>query len=530
MKQGTPAQGGNAITPVSEVPVEHREGDKETHEYAGMTATYVDEKKSRELFWIINRRILACMLGTYFCQSLDKGTLGFASVMNIRQDAGLTHNNQFSWLGTILYMGVLVGEYPTNMLLQKFPVAKYLSVNVFCWGVVIACSAAAKNFAGLMVVRFLLGVFESCVQPAFIIMTSMWYTKREQSILTSLWYCMTGVQLMVGGLIAYGASHYNGHDIKSWQLLFLVLGAATCVWGLFIGWWLPDSPMAAKCFNEDQKRLMIERVRANETGIQNKTYKRYQMVEAVTDPVVWCYVLLQVTSTLIIGGLGVFSNLIISSFGFTYLQTQLLNIAQGAVTIIVMLGSATLATWSKQTAWVMHAWTIPAIIGTAVIYSIPPSGSNRIGLLIAFYCTQFYLAEGNLIFSLISRNIAGQTKKSTTLAVTFIGWAAGNMTAPQIFQDSDAPRYRKGFTAHFCLYVLFNLFLVLMRFLLVRRNKAKRTAAAAAADPSSLAGEEISEDGKAGVKGHGGEDEKIEHSNAFADLTDKENPDFRYDF
>ncbi|KAH9234984.1 hypothetical protein K456DRAFT_1593811 [Colletotrichum gloeosporioides 23] len=530
MKQGSSAQGDSAKTPVSEVPVEHREGDKETHEYAGMTATYVDEKKSRELFWIINRRILACMLGTYFCQSLDKGTLGFASVMNIRQDAGLTHNNQFSWLGTILYMGVLVGEYPTNMLLQKFPVAKYLSVNVFCWGVVIACSAAAKNFAGLMVVRFLLGVFESCVQPAFIIMTSMWYTKREQSILTSLWYCMTGVQLMVGGLIAYGASHYNGHDIKSWQLLFLVLGTATCVWGLFIGWWLPDSPMAAKCFNEDQKRLMIERVRANETGIQNKTYKRYQMVEAVTDPVVWCYVLLQVTSTLIIGGLGVFSNLIISSFGFTYLQTQLLNIAQGAVTIIVMLGSATLATWSKQTAWVMHAWTIPAIIGTAVIYSIPPSGSNRIGLLIAFYCTQFYLAEGNLIFSLISRNIAGQTKKSTTLAMTFIGWAAGNMTAPQIFQDSDAPRYRKGFTAHFCLYVLFNLFLVLMRFLLVRRNKAKRTAAAAAADPSSMAGEEISEDGKAGVKGHGGEDEKIEHSNAFADLTDKENPDFRYDF
>lgn len=114
--------------------------------------------------------------------------------------------------------------------------------------------------------------------------------------------------------------------------------------------------------------------------------------------------------------------------------------------------------------------------------------------------------------------------------MTFIGWAAGNMTAPQIFQDSDAPRYRKGFTAHFCLYVLFNLFLVLMRFLLVRRNKAKRTAAAAAADPSSMAGEEISEDGKAGVKGHGGEDEKIEHSNAFADLTDKENPDFRYDF
>jgi len=46
---------------------------------------------------------------------------------------------------------------------------------------------------------------------------------------------------------------------------------------------------------------------------------------------------------------------------------------------------------------------------------------------------QFYLAEGNMIFSLISRNIAGQTKKSTALAMTFIAWAAGNMTAPQVF-------------------------------------------------------------------------------------------------
>ena len=132
----------------------------------------------------------------------------------------------------------------------------------------------------------------------------------------------------------------------------------TCVWAVFIGWWLPDSPIDAKCFSEDQKRLMIERVRANETGIQNKTYKRYQMLEAVTDPVVWCYVMLQLTSTLIIGGLGVFSNLIIASFGFTYLQTQLLNIAQGAVTIMVMVGSAGLASWTKQTAWVMHAWTM----------------------------------------------------------------------------------------------------------------------------------------------------------------------------
>lgn len=116
--------------------------------------------------------------------------------------------------------------------------------------------------------------------------------------------------------------------------------------------------MKAKCFTEDEKRLMIERVRANETGIQNKTYKSYQMLESITDPVIWCYVMLQITSTLVIGGLGVFSNLIIASFGFTVLETQLLNIAQGAVTIIVMVGGAALAQTTKQTILVMHAWTV----------------------------------------------------------------------------------------------------------------------------------------------------------------------------
>lgn len=112
--------------------------------------------------------------------------------------------------------------------------------------------------------------------------------------------------------------------------------------------------MKAKCFTEDQKHLLVERVRANETGIQNRKYKKYQIIEAVTDPVIWCYVLLQLTSTLVIGGLGVFSGLIISSFGFDYLQTQLLNIAQGALTIIVMVGSAWIVSKTGQTALVMH--------------------------------------------------------------------------------------------------------------------------------------------------------------------------------
>lgn len=63
-------------------------GDKETAKYAGAPVE-IDEKTNRKLFWMVNRRVLFIMLGTYFCQSLDKGTLNFASIMGIKTDASL---------------------------------------------------------------------------------------------------------------------------------------------------------------------------------------------------------------------------------------------------------------------------------------------------------------------------------------------------------------------------------------------------------------------------------------------------------
>jgi hypothetical protein len=51
--------------------------------------------------------------------------------MGIQTDARLV-GNDYSWLGTILYIGVLVGEYPTNFLLQKLPVGKYIASKYVC--------------------------------------------------------------------------------------------------------------------------------------------------------------------------------------------------------------------------------------------------------------------------------------------------------------------------------------------------------------------------------------------------------------
>ena len=47
---------------------------------------------------------------------------------------------------------------------------------------------------------------------------------------------------------------------------------------------VPDSPMKAHCWSEEDKKLMVERVRQNRTGLQNRKFRKDQVWDAVTDP------------------------------------------------------------------------------------------------------------------------------------------------------------------------------------------------------------------------------------------------------
>jgi MFS family permease len=239
-------------------------------------------------------------------------------------------------------------------------IAKYLSFSIMAWGIVLACTAACHNFTGLVAVRTLLGLFESVCQPAFVVLSSTWYKRDEQAARVTYWYMMNGAQQMVGGLLAYCFSLIQpGGPLLSWQWLFLAYGVISVIYGAFVGWWMPDSPMRAKCFSEADKKLMIERVRSNQTGVQNREWKKHQALEGFKDPQAWGYALIQLCTTLPTSGLGSFQGIIIKSFGFTTLQTQLLAMVLGAYIIIVLLSSAWLVKKTSQNLLVMLAFVIP---------------------------------------------------------------------------------------------------------------------------------------------------------------------------
>ncbi|KAI0749976.1 major facilitator superfamily domain-containing protein [Daedaleopsis nitida] len=473
----------------------------------------IDEETNKRLRWMVHKRVLTVMVITYFAQTLDKGTINFASIMGIIEHTHLV-GQQYSWLTTCVYLAILAWEFPTNRLIQRLPIAKYLAFNIAAWGAILATTAACKNFTGLIVVRTLLGIFECVCQPAFVYMSTMWYRREEQALVIGAFYSMNGFQQCVGGLIAYGIAHIKDGVLTNWQILFTLLGCLTFLWGIFVAFYLPDSPMRATCWSPEDRLLIAERVRKNETGIQNKEFKWYQVREAVTDPTVIAVTIISFTNGMPTGGLGAFANLIIKAFGYTQLQTYLLNIAQGVVIMFFLFSGAYLSKRYNQKILLAIIYTLPNIIGTIVFLTVPTSDSTKVGLLISFYLTMAFGAVSVLNLAVMSNNIAGRTKQVVASSLVFIAWAVGNAVGPQVFRANDAPRYVKAFIAHMVVYALQVAVLFLLSLYLMRQNVLKRRAAALR--ESAASGEDA--------------DEHLGHTRAFDDLTDQENPDFRYTY
>jgi len=62
-----------------------------------------------------------------------------------------------------------------------------ISINNFVWAVALAYHAACKNFAGLLVVHLLLGACGGSITAGFLIVTSMFYTRPEQTLRVGYW-------------------------------------------------------------------------------------------------------------------------------------------------------------------------------------------------------------------------------------------------------------------------------------------------------------------------------------------------------
>ena len=159
------------------------------------------------------------------------------------------------------------------------------------WGLILGFHAACTTFAGLAIVRTLLGVFESwyvlsevdftpmdaytktSVAPILILIIAMWYKKEEQGRRVSWFYVCNSLTQIFGGFVAYGVSFANT-KFANWRIFYIAIGALTMVVGLLVAMLLPDSPVKAKRFTDAEKVAALLRVKDNQRYIGNYTFRR----------------------------------------------------------------------------------------------------------------------------------------------------------------------------------------------------------------------------------------------------------------
>ncbi|KAJ7681032.1 major facilitator superfamily domain-containing protein, partial [Mycena polygramma] len=437
----------------------------------------------------------------------DKTTLGSSAILGIREATHLSTNQ----LGTVFYLSYLAFEFPQNLALQRFPVAKWLSINIFCWAVALSTHAACKNFAGLMVVRIILGMCEGSITAGFLIVTSMFYTRKEQTVRAGYWFFSAQI---VAGFISFGTLHIQTSRFEPWQWLMIITGILTFITSVLFWFLFPDSPTTAWFLTPEERTIAVLRIKANQTGLENKHFKKEQMIEALTDPKTWLFALFSALTNIPNRNQ---KPLIVNSFGFTVLQTTLLTCVDGAVEIITISTGVNVAARTGQRAYTAFVWKAPEVLGAILINALP--WSNKVGLLCSLWVTGVGTTGFVISLAWLGSVTAGHTKRVTTNAIMLSAYCIGNAVGPFMWKEQYKPRNRIPWIVIGVCYIACMALLLIIRAVLVAENR-RRDAAPQVDDPyDNVYVERLS---AVGVM------EKIKVDKEFLDLTDRQNRDFRY--
>lgn len=142
----------------------------------------------------------------------------------------------------MLSLGIVLFEIPSNMILYRVGPGKWLTLQLFLFGVVSIFQSWQNDYSSFIASRLLLGITESGFIPGGLWTLSTWYTRKETAKRVMFFYFGNQFGQASSKLLAYGILHMRGVEGRpGWFWLFVLMGTFTCASGLVFGLFLPDS-------------------------------------------------------------------------------------------------------------------------------------------------------------------------------------------------------------------------------------------------------------------------------------------------
>lgn len=329
--------------------------------------------------------------------------------------------------------------------------------------------------------------------------------------------------------------------------IFLFVGLLTVASVPMIFLLLDNDIASARFLNEEEKRMAVERLRANQTGTGSREYKWKHVWEALIEPKTWLFFSMSFLLNVGASVTNIFGPLILKGFGFDSYTTSLLNMPFGVMQTSVILLGCYLAQKTSIKASILLALIAPVVAGLAILYAVPHAGHTA-ALLVGYYLLAFLFGGNPLIVSWIVGNTGGATKRSFVASMYNAASSAGNIVGPLLFNSKDAPTYHPGLRDCLAIFIALLVVVALQWGNLMWLNKRQEKKRVANGKPAKMVDHsmqkhyhDFAEDNKPSnmveqvertetqqTTGKGLEMQEEIGENAFLDLTDRQNDEFVY--
>ncbi|KAF7558235.1 hypothetical protein G7Z17_g192 [Cylindrodendrum hubeiense] len=232
------------------------------------TKSSLSQQKQGDLSLQVDGSVLLLLLLGLLVFQLDRMNLasaltgGFAADIGVNQDT-INLGNQ------LMFMGIVVLEIPCNMALQRLGPRKWISAQVFVFGLVATLQVLIVNRGGFLAARLMLGFAEAGYIPGAVYTLSTWYTKRELAKRVAvLFFGMFGGNALSPVLSSGILKLDSVRGFRGWQWLFLLEGIFTVIVSFLLLLFLPGSPDTPKPlvgpgiirFSKDDQRTLQARL------------------------------------------------------------------------------------------------------------------------------------------------------------------------------------------------------------------------------------------------------------------------------
>ncbi len=127
---------------------------------------------------------------------LDRINIGIAQ-LDMKHDVGFS-DLTYSVGAGIFFLGYVLMEVPSNLLLARIGVERTFSRIMILWGLIAAGTAFVTLPSHLYTVRFLFGLAEAGLYPGVIFYLTRWYPVERRAKVIAIFTCVTGIAGLFG--------------------------------------------------------------------------------------------------------------------------------------------------------------------------------------------------------------------------------------------------------------------------------------------------------------------------------------------